>query len=97
MSCPYCTPRVDPDTGEDMEFCKGYHDVIRMDDNATEARLHLVRDRDDGSWSLVILLADDWLSRYIHSLGEPAKRAGFICTTIAAPPYCPWCGRRLDG
>lgn len=95
MSCPYCTPRVDPDTGEDMEFCIGYHDVIRVDDNTTEARLHLVRDKDDGSWSLVMLLADDRLSRYIHSLGEPAKHAGTICTTIEAPPYCPWCGRKL--
>ena len=95
MGCPYCTPMTDEDTGESLEFCKGFHDVAHMGDYKQETRLHLVCDRDDGSWSMVILLADEWLSKFIHDLGEPAEHAGTICTVVEAPPHCPWCGRRL--
>jgi len=95
MACDYCTPRTNPETGESLEFCKGFHHVEYAGVNRTEARIHLVQDEDDGEWSYVVLLADDWLSDYIHKLGEPAKHAGVIVTNIPAPPYCPFCGRRI--
>lgn len=94
MSCPYCTPRIDEETGESLEFCKGFYSEVTRGANTTYTRLHLVKDED--GWSMVILLADDWLSNFIHELGEPAEHAGMIVTSIPAPPYCPWCGERLE-
>lgn len=94
MSCPYCTPLVDEETGESLEFCKGFYSEETRGVNTTHTRLHLVKDED--GWSMVILLSDDWLSSFIHELGEPAKHAGTIATSIPAPPYCPWCGERLE-
>ena len=95
MGCEYCTPRIDPDTGESVEVCKGFHHFGRVGKDEQMTRIHLVEDKDDGEWSWVILLHSEWLSDHIHSLGEKASHAGMIATTIPAPPYCPWCGRKL--
>ena len=97
MSCPYCTPMVDEDTGESLEFCrKPYHHIDSPigRENVT-TRINLIQDKDDGQWFLQILLYSEWLSEFIHSLGEPSERAGLIVTSIPAPPYCPFCGRKL--
>lgn len=96
MSCEYCTPMVDEETGESLEFCRGLHFDEQQPKGITHIGLHLVEDKDDGEWSMVILMHDEWLSGYIHSLGEPSKKAGIIVTSIPAPPYCPWCGRKLQ-
>ena len=96
MSCPHCTPRVDPDTGDSLEFCKGYYHDEGKPNGTTHMRMHLVADRDDGEWSTVVLLHDEWLSDFIHGLGEPAEHAGMIVTSFPSPPYCPWCGRKLQ-
>ena len=96
MSCPYCTPRVDPDTGDSLEFCKGYYHGEEKPKGTTYMRMHLVADSDDGEWSMVVLLHDEWLSDFIHGLGEPARNAGVIVTSFPSPPRCPWCGRKLQ-
>lgn len=85
MSCRYCTPHIDPDTGESMEVCDEFINVDETHNN-TLIRIFLWQDSDDGSWWQTVLMADNWPERKMP-----------IVTTIEAPPYCPWCGRELDG
>ena len=91
MSCEYCTPILDED-GNKLEFCKTFHHVEHKPKGDTTTRMTLVWDED--GWDLVILMHDDWLSEYIHSLGERAHHAGFI-TTCMSVTRCPFCGREL--
>ena len=83
MSCDYCTPMTDEDTGESLEFCKEF---IHVDEghNNTLVRTFLSQDRDDGSWWRTVLMADNWPERTMP-----------IVTTYEAPPFCPYCGRQL--
>lgn len=83
MSCPYCTPHIDPDTGESMEFCDEFI-IVKEDQNNTLIRAFLSQDSDDGSWWRTVLMADEW----------PLRRLP-VCITFEAPPFCPHCGRRL--
>lgn len=95
MSCPYCTPVLDEDAGESLEFCKGMHHSETIGSHGTTTtRIQLLKDED--GWQTVILLHDEWLSNYIHELGEKSEHAGMIVTTIPGPSFCPWCGRRLE-
>lgn len=86
MSCEYCTPMIDEDTGESLEFCKEFIHIEEHHRN-TLIRTFLAQDRDDGSWWRTVLLADDWPERTLLP----------VVTTYEAPPFCPHCGRRLYG
>lgn len=81
MSCPYCTPKVDPDTGESLGLCKEYCHADEPDDflDVVSTRISLIHEYD--GWFLRILM---------HS-----KHAGFVVTSIPDMPCCPFCGRRL--
>lgn len=87
MSCPYCTPRVDPDTVESLEFCK---ELIFVDKGHwnTLIRTCLIQDKDDGTWLRQVLMADEWPER-----GDISHFP--VITSFKAPPFCPHCGRRL--
>ena len=91
MSCDYCTPILDED-GNKLEFCKTFHHVEHKPNGDTTTRMTLAHD-DDG-WDLVILMHDEWLSDYIHGLGERAHHAGIITSCIPVT-RCPMCGRQL--
>lgn len=97
MSCPYCTTRTFED-GTRSEYCQGFYHTSEDIPNAkVDVRLEPWIDEDDGSMWWTLLMHDEGLSRYIHELGEPSKHAGMIVTSIPAPPFCPFCGRRLYG
>ena len=88
MSCPYCTPRIDEDTGESTEFCQKQWYHVDHDHFDTLAQIHLVQDKDDASWSTVVLMADKWPERVDVSHFP-------LVTCIPGPKFCPECGRRL--
>lgn len=87
MACEYCTPKVDQDTGESLEFCREFCFVDELNEN-TLIRTGLIQDKDDGKWSRIVLMADRWPERVDISHFP-------LVVTFDAPPYCPHCGRRL--
>lgn len=87
MGCGYCTPHVDPDTGESLEFCDEFF-YLDKSNNDTLVKTCLIQDRDDGSWWMQVLMSDRWKERLDISHFP-------LITTYEAPPFCPHCGRRL--
>ena len=95
MGCPHCTPYKYED-GEVTDFYQGYYYTDEeLPNHKVRVRLEPWVDDDDGSMWWTVLMSDEWLSNYMHELGEKSKLAGTIVASIPAPPYCPWCGRRL--
>lgn len=87
MSCPYCTPRVDEETGRSLEFCKEFYHLDETHNN-TLIRTSLIQDDDDGSWWRLVLMADSWPLR--GDIGHFP-----LIVSFPAPPFCPHCGRKL--
>ena len=97
MSCPHCT-LVTYEDGTESDWCKGFY--YTSDDpplHDVTVRIEPWVDDDDGSMWWTILMSDQWLSDHMHELGEKSKLAGFIVTSMPAPPFCPWCGERIGG
>lgn len=89
MSCPYCTPMRDGETGESIEDCKEFVYIDNEHVN-TLIRTFLWRDEDDGSWWRTVLMADEWKERKDISHFP-------VVTSFPAPPFCPHCGAKLEG